>query len=225
MDNYSYINNDKNIPDNFYSEKYNIHRLPYGIDFEKLTKRQVTVTFDWCMENMQMMIEWVRDNCSEALGISKDKLDSSLESIIYIWRWFLSIASLEYLKAEELEPMINIRKKYGQPTELPFESTVRLSEKTNYIMLDIAMYIGKCFTLLRPQLQWDCITKPKSDMFYGQPILRGFQATFMGVTGETYCPVFHRVGVQASHCIYGTQKETDMYEACKKWKDNQLPGD
>ena len=80
-------------------------------------------------------------------------VDFSMESLVYVWRWFLQVAELQKTPEEVFK---NIRRELemsGAPGEF-IEDEIRersreLSIFSRYVIRDIGMYVGKMFVTNR----------------------------------------------------------------------------
>ena len=99
-----------------------------------------------------------------------------------------------------------------------------LSTKTEYLIRDIGMYVGKTLVAQYPQrLSWTYTSAPQSDIFVNTPLLTGFVQT-RDMRGnalpQPFHPEFesiHRTGVQAVKILDGRQANEDLYRICLLW--------
>ena len=114
-------------------------------------------------------------------------LDFSIESLIFIWRWFLKIAELKRIPKAVLNDIRKELKANGEPKEfiedMVREHSVELSAFSRYVIRDIGMYVGKMFVTNFRTLRWDYHTDTKKDSFANMPQIFGFVDT-------TYNPPF-----------------------------------
>ena len=96
---------------------------------------------------------------------------------------------------------------------------VELSIRTEYILRDIGMYIGKMFISNYESLKWTIRYKPKSYIYVNVPIIVGFVDD-----KPEYPKPFHPdlepidlARTPAMKIFDGTQKENDLYERCREW--------
>ena len=99
-----------------------------------------------------------------------------------------------------------------------------LSTKTEYLIRDIGMYVGKTLVAQYPQhLSWTYRSAPQSDIFVNTPLLTGFVQTedMRGnALPQPFHPQFepiHMTGVQAVKILRGRQANEDLYRICLLW--------
>ena len=99
-----------------------------------------------------------------------------------------------------------------------------LSTKTEYLIRDIGMYVGKTLVAQYPQrLSWTYRSAPQSDIFVNTPLLTGFVQTedMRGnALPQPFHPEFepiHMTGVQAVKILCGRQANEDLYRICLLW--------
>lgn len=147
--------------------------LKNHLDF---TESEAEQYYKWFLANVDSRADYLRNYISLKQNIPQDKLDFSLDSLIIIWEWFLSVALVEKVSGEELE---NVRKRYEGVPQPMFEhlveqNSLRLSTTTEYILFDIGMYAAKLFTRSYPCLKWKLKLKPKRDVNANLPVIIGF---------------------------------------------------
>lgn len=76
-------------------KKYTPLIIPVDKPFEKLTKKEGKEYFDWFISHVDERSDYLRQKVSEGLNIPIESLDFSIESLIFIWRWFLKIVELK----------------------------------------------------------------------------------------------------------------------------------
>ena len=68
--------------------------IPIDKPFIKLTPEEAKEYFDWFIMHVDERSEYLKQKVAENLRLDTNKIDFSLDSLIYIWRWFLSVAEL-----------------------------------------------------------------------------------------------------------------------------------
>ena len=189
--------------------------------FQEMKKKEADAYYEWFLSKIDERSDYLREIVSEALNIQIEQIDFTLDSTLLIWKWFLKEAKLAKTPESELD---KIRKGLiGQPQSfidhMVEMSRVELSIRTEYILRDIGMYIGKMFISNYESLKWTIKYKPKSYIYVNVPIIVGFVDD-----KPEYPKPFHPdlepinfVRLPAMNIFEGTQKESDLYEKCKKW--------
>ena len=179
------------------------------------------------MANLDARCEYLRHLIAEDAGISVDQLDYSIDSLLTVWSWFLSRARV-------------IRKKLPRPYESygeisretggkPIKKVIKYDDffdvKTEMMIRDIGMYVGKMFILSFPgKIRWELVRKPKNYIHVNEPLLKGFVQTHRLADGERldspFYPDFepiHMVHVQAAGVFDGKTNVDDLYNICRLW--------
>lgn len=182
--------------------------IPLNKPIEELTLKETREYFEWYLSHIDERSDYLREKVSQGLNISVDQLDFSFESLKLIWKWFLEVAELE-------KTSFDFFKKNQQKDFSVF---------THYVIRDIAMYVGKLFTMYSPIIKWTFITKPKSYVYVNEPILIGFIDD-----DPDYPKPFHPdlnplalVHICALSIMDNEQMENDLFDDCLRWK-NWIP--
>lgn len=193
---------------------------PIHKPFKELSKREAKEYFEWFLSHVDERSNYIRAKVSDGLKISIDLVDFSMESLVYVWRWFLQVAELQKTPEEVFK---NIRRELemsGAPGEF-IEDEIRersreLSIFSRYVIRDIGMYVGKMFVTNYESLRWDYYTK-KRDSFANMPQIFGFIDTAYNPPFEPHFEPIHFTEMQASNLLSNTQDENDLYNICKRW--------
>ena len=144
--------------------------------FQEMTQKEADAYSEWFLSKIDERSEYLREIVSEGLHIDIKQLDFTLDSTLLIWKWFLKEAKLD--KTPEIE-LDKIRKGLlGQPQSfidhMVEMARAELSIRTEYILRDIGMYIGKMFISNYENLKWTIKYKPKSYIYVNVPIIVWF---------------------------------------------------
>ena len=189
--------------------------------------------FDWYLSHLDGRCEYLKELVYQTSDLAEGTLDCTLESLRPLWAWFLPRARIvwrrearllrDVLRTGALEP------KFARDIFKPWRRT--LSTKTEYLIRDIGMYVGKTFVAQYPQrLSWTYRSAPQSDIFVNTPLLTGFVQTedMRGnALPQPFHPEFepiHMTGVQAVKILHGRQANEDLYRICLLWS-GWIPGD
>lgn len=199
---------------------YNILIPPITKPIEEFTATETASYFAWFIEQIPGRVEYMASQCSEQLGISRSKIDMTPDSLKYVWRWFLRVAEIERTPKRKLEHLIGTYSKYPYAIQeylLRYEKE-QFSLQTEYILMDIGMYMGEVFVKNNPVLYWGYYTEPRTDFSVNRPVLLGFaDARFTPPFSTEFDPT-HMVGVQAANIWDNTQNENDLLSLYYKWK-------
>lgn len=199
--------------------KYHLLVYPSGIVPQNMTPEQGEEYCNWFISKIPERMEYFRRRCALDQFLSPDVLDYSPESLLIVWRWFLKIARTEKTPKETRRQMAPQAKVFGD-SYIPQRV---LSVATEFILHDIAMYVGECFVHNRPSLRWCYVPQVDNCVYRNQPAISTFHIV-MDICGtrmegnDNFFPI-HMVGVQAAGILHGTEKEADLYNIFMKWLD------
>lgn len=199
---------------------YNILIPPITKPVVEFSAAETASYFAWFIEQIPGRIEYMACQCSKQLGISRSKIDMEPDSLKYVWRWFLGIAEIERTPNQKLEHLIGIYSKYPYAIQeyLLRNHKEQFSLQTEYILLDIGMYMGEVFIKNNPVLYWGYFTEPRTDFSVNKPVLLGFADSRFTPPFLTEFDPIHMVGVQAANIWDNTQNENDLLNLYYKWK-------
>lgn len=195
--------------------------IPVDKPFEELNKAEAKVYFDWFISHVDERSEYIRQKVSEGLNIPIGSLDFSIESLIFIWRWFLKIAELKRTPKAVLNDIRKELKANGEPKEfiedMVREHSIELNVFSRYVIRDIGMYVGKMFVTNFQTLRWDYHTDTKKDSFANMPQIFGFVDLNYNPPFEEQFEPIHYTEMQASNLFDNSQNENDLYNMCMRW--------
>ncbi len=200
--------------------KYDILVPPFDRTPEQMTVAQTKKYFEWYISQIPSRVDYVSVKCEHSLRLSKGKINLSPESLILVWKWFISIAEIEEISEERLN---EYRKSMSGMPESFIEHMVgnektQFSLITSYIIRDIGMYLGQVFINNHNNLKWEFYTKPKSDFFVNRPVIKGFEdKSFEPPFKPSFEPI-HMVTVQAANIFDKTESKYDLFKLYSKWK-------
>lgn len=194
---------------------------PINKPFEKMNSIEANAYFDWFVAHVDERSEYIREIVATDLHIPLEALDYSIQSLVYIWRWFLKIVDFKKTPKSILR---NIKKELKANNEgedfiklVIQESELDLSVRSHYIIRDIGMYVGKMFVTNYPSLRWDYHTNTKQDSFANIPQIFGFLDTEYEPPFEPQFEPIHFAEMQAGNIFDKTQDENDLYNICSRW--------
>lgn len=193
--------------------QYDLLVPPLGLDFYKMSPKQAKENFNWYMSKIPERMVYLRNRCAKDLKIPLGMLDYSPESLIIIWRWFLSVALLEKTPKVELDKMIEASEIFGES----YINREQFTVATQFIMRDIGMYIGQVFVTNNAQLSWSFYVKPKNEINANQPVMVGFYYKDQNTEGEVKINPMNFVLGAAANIFNYKQNEKDVYDQYMKW--------
>lgn len=202
------------------SLKYNILIPPISKPLAEFSVSEAASYFSWFKDQIPYRIEYMSRRCSEHLGIRQVKIDMSPDSLKLVWRWFLEVAELEYTPMRKMEHLAGIYSKYPYAIQEYLMRTEKeqFSLQTEYILLDIGMYMGEVFVKNNPIIHWGYYTEPKTDFSVNRPVLLGFVDDRFTPPFSTEFDPIHMVGVQAANIWDNSQNESDLLRLYYNWQ-------
>ena len=150
--------------------EYEMADYPYEYPgFKNMTKKQAEQYFNWYIGIIDERIEYLQKYINADVG--NFYLDFTPESLVSLWKWFEPKIYLEELPQEWYEERLAKQPEWARE----FIKKEDLSRETKKILIDIATYFGETFVRNYPnKLHWDYVKKPKSDVSYNRPVIKGF---------------------------------------------------
>lgn len=192
---------------------YEVLSPPFALDFENWTKDKAEEYKSWFIGNMHERAEYVMKMCRSRS--SRQIQLTSPDNLLTVWRWFRRIARTEQIPRKEIEAQ---RARFGYLGE-SFVSKKRMTVLTESIIRDIAMLLSVILTENYNNLYWEIVQKPKSDVWYNHPVLKGFindSLNYPKPFAASFEPV-HMVKVQATKYINGRSSDSDLFDLYNLW--------
>jgi len=193
------------------------------------SEEETDAYFHWYMEHIDERCEYLRKLVAEDAGISVEKLDDSLDSLLPLWRWFLRRARVVRKKLPRPYERVSVisRETEGKAVKKVLKYEEYFDVKTEMMIRDIGMYVGRMFIRSFPgKVRWNVVRKPKNYIHVNEPLLQGFVRPRSLADGRELTPPFHpdfepihMVGVQAAALFDKKAKADDLYKICRKWAD------
>ncbi|OKP99463.1 hypothetical protein [Paenibacillus sp. P46E] len=143
------------------------------IPFELMTKKEAKQYFDWFISQIPIRIEILTAHYEETTGGSQQELNLSQESLVRLWAWFSQRIKMVPKTRQELKEEID-----AVPDWLKEEvsnNTLKFSEITSSLIIDVGIYFGSVFINELRTLEWGIVHKPKKYVYVNQPIVIGFK--------------------------------------------------
>lgn len=139
--------------------------------FVKMNKKEAQQHFDWYLQQIPLRIQVLYDLTN---GIVK--LDYSKESLIDIFKWYLSVIEVRTLTDEEIQKDLDELRQYPDfiyedEKERLLQNPVDLEVNDYALAMDIAIYYAETIIKHNTQVQWTFLTKPKSYIYLNESIL------------------------------------------------------
>ncbi|MGO1059172.1 hypothetical protein ACTL32_08595 [Planococcus sp. FY231025] len=178
--------------------------------FEKMTKKEAQLHYDWYMEEVPKRLELLKMAYVYTGGGDKEDLDFTPLSLVNLWKWFLlqiesAPKSAEDLAEERLNAPDWLHESLMENTEKPSEGTV-------CIAMDIAIYFNEVLIRNHGDLSWGYRTKPKTVEYLNRPVTIGFSNTLTLDPRE----ILYNLTLRS---INGESDEKALYNLYKAWSE------
>lgn len=180
--------------------------------FKCMRGAEVEDYFQWYISHIKERIDYLSQ-------ISFVTLDYTPTSLVKIWKWFLKVARTQKMSDQDLQLKYREISAIDENlAKIVIEADKEcLSLETEYIIRDIAMYLGEFFCVNHENIFWAYHTDTKKDSFANIPLLTGF-------VDNNFSPPFradfepnHMVGVQAARILRNASTSHDLLNIYNKW--------
>ena len=138
--------------------------------FFELTPKQAKEYFLWYTSEIPNRItllwEYMKKGHPEA-----EPFDYSPESLIPLWEWYESKIQQVPMTVKEIESRVRIFPKYLE-SEIR-KKTIKFTDETLSLALDISIYLGEVVVKNHPHLRWNFRTRPKREISVYRPVIDG----------------------------------------------------
>ena len=191
---------------------YEILVPPVALDYDHWTRAQAETYMQWYADHVQERAAYV-----SKIAFGKPVQGKiAPESLLDLWKWFYKTAEIEKVPEEIIRQEREMYAQFGES----FVSKIQFTVRTEYILRDIAMYMSAVFLTNHPTLYWDIVTKPKRDVFYNKPVLRGFLNMRYGKPFKSVFQPDHMIQVQACKCLDSSGTTQDLWNLYALWKQD-----
>lgn len=140
--------------------------------YDSFTPQMARENYAHFMQDMPDRLAQLRI-AMNATGGADIVLDYSDASLADVGGWFTHRVALRTLTSEEKS-----RGLVGMPEWfIPLQSDTDLTELSYSLSVDFGIYFGECMRHAHPQLRWELLKRPKSNVDINQPVLVPFRAT------------------------------------------------
>lgn len=144
--------------------------------FFELTPKQAKEYFLWYKSEIPNRIallwEYMKQECPEA-----EPFDYSPESLIPLWEWYETKIKQVPMSKKEIEYKVSIKPKWME--ENVRKITMKFTDETLSLALDISIYLGEVVVKNYPHLLWNYRTRPKREFSVYRPVIDGLNDKMM----------------------------------------------
>ena len=87
------------------NQKYDVCIPPLYKPFHELTHEETEAFYQWHMSHLRERIDYLSSFVSHAMGIRRETINLSPQSLIPVWEWFLSVIKTERTPPERLKEL------------------------------------------------------------------------------------------------------------------------
>ena len=136
--------------------------------FFELTPKQAKEYFLWYKgeipNRIALLWEYMKQECPEA-----EPFDYSPESLIPLWEWYETKIEQVPMTAKEIEYQVS---KYPKWIEEEIrKETMKYTDETLSLALDISIYLGEIILKSYPNLYWGHRVRPKNEFSANRPVI------------------------------------------------------
>lgn len=155
--------------------EYRLMTPPFEIKpFEKMTKKEAQIHFDWYLSEVPKRIELIRKAYLETGGGKLEDLNLSPQSLVKLWTWFIPRIVMVTKSDEEVADELKKVPEWFKNKVI--ENKKKLSVGSLSLAMDIAIYFAEVFIHNFDKLYWGVVTKPKSLAYVNSPVIMGFSS-------------------------------------------------
>lgn len=159
--------------------------------YMSLTPKERANYYTWFMSVKADREKYLCRKCASYLNIDRSTLDYSRASLQHIWRFVLTVGTIEDFSEDTLENAVisgHLSKRGITAKELFLRPEKQLTQFSQLLLLDVGMYVGDTFVNEYPSLQWG---KHKlKDVNHNLPVIKGFTHMY----NSNFHPVVEPVG-------------------------------
>ena len=150
--------------------KYEIIQPPFTLNFRAMSRAEGNAYFKWFMGQMPIRIGILDEAVRSTTGYEGWQADGSPDSLVGLGQWFYDHVETRKRTEEEKEAIYSKGPKWFRSVEI---EDCELTNRTFSLAMDIGMYLGRAVQINLPQTKWMMVKKPRNDMDYQQPVLKG----------------------------------------------------
>lgn len=203
--------------------QYEICVPPIRNSFEEMDHQETESYFQWHLSVMNERIDYLTSQVCAKLAIPRNRMDLSAESLLPLWKWFLSVIEIEETPTEALQWFWE-HDNHPEPfrAELLKQRQKQYTLETEMIFQDLGKYLGAVFVHTVPGISWTYYERPKSDVWVNMPVLQGFADFQFDPPFIMFFEPVHMAHVQAAKIWDNTQKTEDLLNLYLMWKQKSI---
>ena len=187
---------------------------PYA--FFELTPKRAKEYFLWFEQQISDRITLLWEYMKQERPDSQP-FDYSPESLLPLWEWYETKIKQVPMSKKEIEYEVSIKPKWME--ENVRKNTMKFTDESLSLALDISIYLGETVVKNYPNLHWGYFTRPRQEFFARRPVILGLNRRV------NYFAPSQRVFV----CMIESSKKQDkdrlynLYRNCEDEFDPEKP--
>jgi len=152
---------------------YKLFSPPSLRPFSQMTREEAIAYYQWFVTQIPSRLNILEQavQSSAAHIYHKWNANRTATSLELLGEWFLQNVTVRMLSEDEIQERLEAIPLQFR-LSIPAQNWV-LDENSYSIAVDIGIYLGEILRVNYPQLRWQLLTKPKSDIDYHYPVVTG----------------------------------------------------
>ncbi len=150
--------------------EYEVIQPPFTLKFRIMSKVEANRYFNWFMTQIPIRVAVLEQAVQSATSFESWRADYTLESLEKLGLWFYKNLETRKRSSEEKEEIYSKAPDWFRNVDV---EDWELTNRSFSLAIDIGMYLSQVFAKNIPDLKWVLVKKPKNDINYHQPVLKG----------------------------------------------------
>lgn len=138
--------------------------------FFELTPKRAKEYFLWFEQQISDRIALLWEYMKQERPDSQP-FDYSPESLLPLWEWYETKIKQIPMSKKEIEYKVSIKPKWME--ENVRKNTMKFTDESLSLALDISTYLGETVVKNYPNLHWGYFTRPRRELFARRPVILG----------------------------------------------------
>lgn len=178
--------------------------------YELFSQEEARQNFEWFVANIPNAISLLTAEIRKSPDNENWMPDYSMASINALSEWIFKTAYFIEIPLEEVEQLISTN---NYPPHIAYSlrnNRNRFTPELNIICEHTGVYIGEAIRHHVEAPQWICKKKPKSDIYFNQPVLKNKKGTLC-------YPAYTIIANTAYNMVEGKYSKAGILETYERW--------
>jgi hypothetical protein len=150
--------------------KYSIIQPPFTLNFRNMARVEANNYFNWFMDQLPIRIHELESAVQSVPSYENWRADFTLASLEKLGQFFYEHVETRKRTEEEVAAIYKEAPDWFRNVEV---EDWELTNRSFSLAIDIGMYLSQVFEKNLVGLEWTLVKKPKNDINYQQPVLKG----------------------------------------------------